>query len=67
MVTSRLVEQNDIAPIVSDGGKIIEAVEEFLYLGSLITSSGRMDMDVDRWIALASVVFWCNPQSCVLR
>ena len=56
MVTGRLLEPSDIEPIVLDGGNI-EAVEEFPYLGSLITNSGRMDMDVDRWIALASRVF----------
>ena len=39
--------------IVLDGGNI-EAVEELPYLGSLITSSERMDMDVDRQIVLAS-------------
>ena len=47
MMTGRLVEQSDIEQIVLDGGNI-EAVEEFPYLGSLITSSGRMDMDIDR-------------------
>lgn len=52
MVTGALVEQSDIEPIVLDGGNI-EAVEEFPYLEPLITSLGRMDMDIDRWIALA--------------
>ena len=56
MVTGRLVEPSDIGQIVLDGGNI-EAAEEFPYLGSLITNSGRMDMDVDRRIALASRAF----------
>ena len=56
MMTGRLVEQSDIEQIVLDGGNI-EAVEEFPYLGSLITSSGRMDMDIDRRIALVSRAF----------
>ena len=32
-------------------GRDIEAVEEFPYLGSLIASSGRMDVDVDKRVA----------------
>ena len=39
-----------------DSGNI-EVVEEFSYLGLLITSSGRMDKDYDRWITLASREF----------
>ncbi len=56
MVTGRLVEEEDLAPIVLEGGEV-EAVEEFLYLGSLVESSGRMDADVNRRVAQASTAF----------
>ena len=56
MVTGRLVDESDKEPIILVGGDI-EAVDEFPYLGSLITSSGRMDMDIDRRIAQASKAF----------
>ena len=56
MVHNRLVEENDKEPIALDGGDI-KAIEEFLYLESLITSLERMGVDVDRWIALASRAF----------
>ena len=56
MVTGRLVEESDREVITIDGGDI-EAVDEFPYLGSLIASSGRMDVDVDKRVAQASKVF----------
>ena len=55
-MTGRLVDESDKEPIILVGGDI-EAVDEFPYLGSLITSSGRMDMDIDRRIAQASKAF----------
>ena len=39
-----------------DGGEI-ESVDEFPYLGSMITASGRMDVDVEKRIAQASRAF----------
>ena len=36
---------------------MIDAVDKFPYLGSLISNSGRMDVDVDRRIAQASKAF----------
>ena len=56
MVTGRLVEEEDLAPIVLEGGEV-EAVEEFPYLGSLVDSSGKMDADVSRRVAQASKAF----------
>ena len=56
MVTGRLVEESDREPIALEGGDI-SAVEEFPYLGSLMASSGRMDVDVDRRVAQASRAF----------
>ena len=56
MVTGRLVEESDREVITTDGGDI-EAEDEFPYLGSLIASSGRMDVDVDKRVAQASKAF----------
>ena len=56
MVTGRMVEEEDLAPIVLDGGEV-EAVKEFLYLGSAVDSSGRIDADVNRRVAQASKAF----------
>ncbi len=52
MVTGRIVEE----PIAINGGGI-GAVEEFPYLGSLVASSGRVDVDVDKRVAQASRAF----------
>ena len=56
MVTGRMVEEEDLAPIVLDGGEV-EAVKEFPYLGSVVDSSGRIDADVNRRVAQASKAF----------
>lgn len=56
MVTGRLVEESDKLPIAISGGGI-RAVDEFPYLGSIVASSGRMDVDVDKRIAQASKAF----------
>ena len=56
MVTGRLVEEEDLASIVLEGGEV-EAMEEFPYLGSLVDSSGKMDADVNRRVAQASKAF----------
>ena len=53
MVTGRLVVEEDLEPIALEGGEI-EAVGEFQYLGLLIASSGRMDVDIEQWVAKAS-------------
>ena len=56
MVSGRSVEESDREPIAIEGG-VIDAVDKFPYLGSLISNSGRMDVDVDRRIAQASKAF----------
>jgi len=56
MVTGRLTEDSDRDSIALEGGKI-ESVDEFPYLGSVVASSGRMDVDVDKRLAQASKVF----------
>ena len=53
MVTGRLVVESDHEPITLEGGDIT-MVEEFSYLGSLIASSGRVTVDVDRRVPQAS-------------
>ena len=50
------VTQEDLAPIVLDGGEV-EAVKAFPYLGSVVDSSGRIDADVNRRVAQASKAF----------
>jgi hypothetical protein len=39
------------------GGGVVDAVDEFPYLGSTIAASGRMDCEVGRRIAMASRAF----------
>ena len=56
MVSGRSVEESDREPIAIEG-EMIDAVDKFSYLGSLISNSGRMDVDVDRRIAQASKAF----------
>ena len=41
----------------SVGGEEIESVDEFPYLGSVVSSTGRMELDVSRRIAQASKAF----------
>ena len=55
MITGRMVEENDRMPVGLEGGGI-EAVDEFSYLGSAITSSGRMTVEVDKRVAQASTL-----------
>ena len=56
MVTGRraTLEDKILIPV---GASQIDCVDEFLYLGSVISSSGRMRPDVDRRIAQASKAF----------
>ena len=56
MVTGRLAEDCDRESIEINGGEI-EKVKEFLYLGSVMADSGRMDIDVERRISQASRAF----------
>ena len=57
MVTGRVIEEEDRAPIVIDEDKVVDHVNEFPYLGSVIQSSGRVDVDIERRITLASKAF----------
>ena len=63
MVTGRVVEEEDKAPIVIDENSVIEYVDEFPYLGSVIQSSSRMDADVEKRITLASKAFGALHES----
>ena len=45
MVVGREATDSDKVPIAVEGG-VIENVEEFPYLGSVIASSGTVDADV---------------------
>ena len=56
MATGREATSSDRAPLPSSGGEI-EDIEEFPYLGSLIAASGRMDREVEKRIAQASMAF----------
>ena len=55
-VTERQVVDGDREPIAVAGGEIC-SVDEFPYLGSMIASSGRIDVDVESRIAKASRAF----------
>ena len=65
MVTGRMIEEEDQEYIALDSGSI-EVVQEFPYLGSIIESSGKMDVDVDRRIAQASKSFGALRKSVFL-
>ena len=56
MVTGRLVDEGDETSVPLAGGDI-NVVGEFPYLGSVIESCGRSDVDVDRRIVQASKAF----------
>ena len=56
MVVGREATDSDKVPIAVEGG-VIENVEEFPYLGSVIASSGTVDADVEARIAKASRAF----------
>ena len=53
MITGRLVERNDRMRVALEGGDM-EMVDTFSYLGSVITSSGQMTVEVDKGVAQAS-------------
>ena len=63
MVTSRLAVDRDRESIQVERGQI-EGVREFLYLGSLVADSGRMD--VERRIAQASKAFGASRKAVFL-
>ena len=52
MATERLVAENDRTSVALEG-EDIEMADEFSYLGSVITSSGRMTVEVDKGVAQA--------------
>ena len=56
MVVGSGIEDEDLQPIIIEGGEI-ENVKEFSYLGSLIAENGRIDTKVDKRIANASKAF----------
>ncbi len=66
MVVGRAAQDEDRTPIrVGDGE--IEWVDEFTYLGSLITANGRTEADMDRRIACASRAFGHTSLCCLQR
>ena len=56
MVTGFGVEEEDVAPITVRS-EVIECVDHFSYLGSVVSSDGRIDAEVDCRIAKASKAF----------
>ena len=56
MPVGREVTPEDMSPL-SVGGEEIESVSEFPYLGSVVSSDGRMELDVNRRITQASKAF----------
>ena len=62
MITGRLVKENDQTPVVLEG-EDIEMVDEFSYLGSVITSSGRISVKVDKRVAQKG--FWDFEKGCL--
>ena len=56
MATGREATSRDRAPLPISSGEV-EGVEEFPYLGSIISASGRMDREVEKRIAQAARAF----------
>ena len=56
MVVEKAVQADNRAPI-QVGDSEVECVDEFTYLGSIISSNGQIDAEVDRRIANASKAF----------
>ena len=56
MVAGREISESDTGPL-RIGAEEVECVEEFPYLGSIITASGRVDTEVERRITQASKAF----------
>ena len=61
-VVNCAVTEEEKAPIAVDNG-LIEWVSEFPYLGSLITDSGRMDVEIEKRSASASKAFGALQQA----
>ena len=53
MAAGQCVDEKDKEPMDVEGGEI-ENVEEIFYLGSLITTAGRVDADIEVSVAKAS-------------
>ncbi|KAK3569468.1 hypothetical protein QTP86_031437, partial [Hemibagrus guttatus] len=49
------------------GGEVLPQVEEFMYLGVLFTSEGRMDREIDRRIGAAAAVMRSMYRSVVVK
>ena len=58
MVAGRDVVDADVEPL-QVGTEVVECVREFSYLGSIVTSSGRVDVEVEARVARASRAFGC--------
>ena len=56
MVAGRELTHSDAEPLWV-GTEEIKSVKEFLYLSSVLASSGRVDADVERRIAQSSIAF----------
>ena len=56
MVVGHGVTEEEKLPITVEGG-MVEHVEHFQYLGSLISENGQIDAEIDRRIAGASRAF----------
>ena len=65
MAVVREVIAEDRTPL-SVGEEEVESVNEFPYLGSQIECSGRVMLDVERWIAQASKAFGALRKSVLL-
>ena len=58
MVTGFGMEEEDVAPIlIAVHDELIECVDQFPYLGSVVSSNGRIDEEVDCQIAKASKAY----------
>lgn len=67
MVVGREVGDGDRTPISLSGDEI-ESVEDFSYLGFIIATSGRVDVDVDKRVSEASRAFGAlKKAACVFR
>ncbi|KAK3517264.1 hypothetical protein QTP70_001756 [Hemibagrus guttatus] len=61
------LDQKKVACTLQVVGEFLPQVEEFMYLGVLFTSEGRMDREIDRWIGAVAAVMRSMYRSVVVK
>ncbi|KAK3519557.1 hypothetical protein QTP86_003108 [Hemibagrus guttatus] len=62
-----VLDRKKMACTLQVGGEVLPQVEEFMYLGVLFTSEGRMDREINRRIGAAAAVMRSMYRSVVVK